>query len=178
MEKRRPQWAEKSELMRDYYDQVWGIPEHDNRKLFEMLTLELFQAGLSWSTIWKRRQAFEEAFANFDAAKVADFDQNDFQRLMNNPDIIRNRRKIMATINNAKIITELLANGETLNNYVWSFVGFKPQRFNPKGKPLPAQTAESREMSRKMKKDGFQFVGPTIVYSFMTAIGMVNAREE
>lgn len=175
---KRPLWAETSELMRNYYDTKWGFPEHDDRELFEMLTLELFQAGLSWSTIWKRKAAFEKAFANFDPAKVAQFDQNDFNRLMNDSGIIRNRRKIMATINNAKIIEELLANGETLNNYVWSFVNFESQRLHLNGKQLPSQTDESKKMSQKMKKDGFQFMGPTTVYSFMTAVGMVNARED
>lgn len=178
MTSKRPLWAESSELMRTYYDTKWGFPEHDDRELFKMLTLELFQAGLSWSTIWKREKDFERAFADFDAAKVALFDQNDFKRLMNDTTIIRNRRKIMATINNAKIIQELLANGETFNNYVWSFVNYQPQRLRLNGKQLPAQTSESQKISRKMKADGFQFVGPTIVYSFMTAIGMVNAREE
>ncbi|MCI1975235.1 MAG: DNA-3-methyladenine glycosylase I [Limosilactobacillus sp.] len=175
---KRPLWAETSDLMRDYYDTKWGLPEHDDRELFKMLTLELFQSGLSWSTIWKREKAFNKAFANFDAAKVAQFNQQDFERLMADSSIIRNRRKIMATINNAKVIQELLSNGETLNNYVWSFVNFKPQRLVLDGKRLSSQTSESKKMARKMKKDGFQFVGPVTVYSFMTAIGMVNAREE
>ena len=175
---KRPLWAETSELMRNYYDTKWGLPEHDNRELFKMLTLELFQSGLSWSTIWKREKAFDIAFAHFDAAKVAKFGRDDFERLMNDAIIIRNRRKIMATINNAKIIQELLANGETFNNYVWSFVNFKPQRLHLNGQRVPAQTAESKKMAQKMKKDGFQFIGPTTAYSFMTAVGMVNAREE
>lgn len=175
---KRPLWAEASDLMRDYYDTKWGLPEHDDRELFKMLTLELFQSGLSWSTIWKREKAFNKAFANFDAVKVAQFNQQDFERLMADSSIIRNRRKIMATINNAKVIRELLSNGETLNNYVWSFVNFKPQRLVLDGKRLPSQTSESKKMAQKMKKDGFQFVGPVTVYSFMTAIGMVNAREE
>lgn len=178
MTKKRPLWAESSELMRDYYDQHWGLPEHDERQLFKMLTLELFQSGLSWSTIWKREQSFVVAFANFDAAKVAQFDQDDFNRLMNDKGIIRNRRKIMATINNAKVIGELRENGETFNNYVWSFVNFKSQRLILNGKRLPSQTAESKKMAQQMKKDGFQFIGPTTAYSFMTAVGMVNAREE
>lgn len=178
MKAKRPQWAETSELMRNYYDTKWGFPEHDDRELFKMLTLELFQSGLSWSTIWQRESAFERAFANFDAAKVAQFDQADFKRLMNDSMIVRNRRKIMATINNAKIIQELLTNGETLNNYVWSFVNFKPQRLRLNGKRLPAQTSESKKMAQRMKADGFQFVGPTTIYSFMTAVGLVNAREE
>lgn len=178
MTTKRPLWAETSELMLNYYDTKWGFPEHDDRELFKMLTLELFQSGLSWSTIWKREAAFEKAFANFDAAKVAVFDQDDFKRLMNDSTIIRNRRKIMATINNAKVIQELLADGETLNNYVWSFVNFKSQRLQLNGKRLPSQTSESKKMVRKMKADGFQFVGPTTAYSFMTAVGMVNARED
>lgn len=175
---KRPTWAESSDLMRDYYDHVWGLPDHDERHLFKMLTLELFQAGLSWSTIWQRQGNFDAAFAHFDTAKVAQFDQTDFQRLMADSGIIRNRRKIMATINNARVIEELHANGQHFSDYVWSFVNNQPQRIHLHGQPLPAQTASSKQMSKQMKQDGFQFVGPTTVYSFMTAVGLVNAREE
>lgn len=173
----RPEWAESSQLMQEYYDKKWGLPEHDDRELFKMLTLEVFQAGLSWTTIWKRQENFTRAFADFDIDKVAAFDEKDFQRLLNDAGIIRNRRKIMATINNAKVVQKIANSGETFDHYIWSFVDFNPQRLQLRGKPLPAKTRESEVMAKKMKKDGFQFVGPVCAYSFMTAVGLVNARK-
>lgn len=175
---KRPRWAESSELMRDYYDRLWGLPDYDEVHLFKMLTLEIFQAGLSWSTIWQRESNFDAAFGHFAIDQVAAFDQKDYQRLLADQGIIRNRRKIMATINNARVIQRLHANGQTFSDYVWSFVDHHPQRLCLQGQPLPAQTPASVHMSRQMKRDGFQFVGPTVAYSFMTAVGLVNAREE
>lgn len=174
---KRPSWAEASPAMQDYYDHYWGIPDHDERHLFKMLTLELFQAGLTWATIWQRQAAFSQAFADFDIAKVAQFDQADIDRLLQNDQIIRNRRKILATINNAQVIDRWHRAGKKFNEYVWSFVDGQPQRLHLHGQPLPAQTPASVAMAKQMKKDGFKFVGPTIVYSFMTAVGLVNARE-
>ena len=173
----RPDWANSSVAMQDYYDHYWGFPVHDDRFLFEMLSLEAFQAGLSWTTIWQRRAAFERAFHDFQIAAVAEFDDRDRARLLGDSGIIRNRRKIEATINNARVIQKLAAAGQSFDDYVWQFVDYQPQRLILKsGEPLPAQTSLSRQMARQMKKEGLAFVGPTTVYSFMTAVGLVNAR--
>lgn len=173
----RPDWAESSALMKDYYDHLWGFSVHDDRFLFEMLSLELFQAGLSWEIIWKRRNAFERAFDHFDIDQVAAYSQKDVERLMADEGIIRNQLKIKAVINNARVVKQLAAGGQSFDDYVWSFVDHQVQRYELKpGEALPAQTILSREISRKMKKDGFKFVGPTIIYSYLTAVGLVNAR--
>lgn len=173
----RPNWAESSTLMQDYYDHLWGFPVHDDRFLFEMLSLELFQAGLSWEIIWKRRSAFEKVFDHFNIDRVAAYNEDDVERLMKDKGIIRNRLKINAVINNARVIKRILADGQSFDDYVWSFVDHHEQRLRLKpGETLPAQTELSREISKKMKKDGFKFVGPTIVYSYLTAVGLVDAR--
>ncbi|MFQ9706548.1 MAG: DNA-3-methyladenine glycosylase I [Limosilactobacillus pontis] len=174
---RRPAWAEQTPAMRDYYDHYWGLPVHDDRQLFEMLSLELFQAGLTWRTIWDRRQSFEHAFANFDVDRVAAFTAADIDRLCQDKTIIRNRRKISAVVVNARVIQGLHRAGQSFDDYVWRFVGYRPQRLilTPT-ELLPAQTAQSRAMAKQFKADGFKFVGPTIMYSFMTAVGLVNAR--
>ena len=177
MEIKRPTWANTSSAMQDYYDHYWGLPVHDERFLFEMLSLELFQAGLTWSTIWKRRPAFEKAFSDFVVEKVAAFSSGDVDRLLADKRIIRNRRKIMATINNAQVIYKMQQAGQEFDDYIWSFVDHHPQRLILKpGEPLAPWTAASKKMAAQMKKDGFKFMGPTIVYSFMTAVGLVNAR--
>lgn len=173
----RPDWANSSVAMQDYYDRYWGFPVHDDRFLFEMLSLEAFQTGLSWATVWQRRSAFERTFRDFKIAEVAAFDGRDVDRLLNDPEIIRNRRKIEATINNARIIQKFAATGQSFDDYVWHFVDYRAQRLVLKpGEALPAQTELSRRVARQMKKDGLAFVGPTTVYSFMTAMGLVNAR--
>lgn len=173
----RPQWADNTPLMQEYYDQYWGFPVHNDRFLFEMLCLELFQAGLSWQTIWRRRLAFEDAFAEFDVDRVAGFTPADVDRLCQDEGIIRNRHKILAVINNAKVVQQMQKKGQSFNDYIWHFVGGQPQHLKlTPGQSLPAQTPLSRSMAKQMKKDGFSFVGPTIVYSFMTAVGLVNAR--
>lgn len=163
--------------MQDYYDHYWGFPVHDDRQLFEMLSLELFQAGLTWRTIWDRRAAFERAFANFNVDRVAAFTAADIERLCQDPRIIRNQRKISAVVANARVIQGLYQNGQTFDDYVWRFVDGYPQRLIVQAtEPLPAQTAQSRAIAKQFKRDGFKFVGPTIMYSFMTAVGLVNAR--
>lgn len=177
MKKQRPDWAQTSELMRNYYDQVWGYPVHDDQFLFEMLTLEIFQAGLSWKIIWRRRAAFERAFDHFAIERVAQYTDQDVTRLMADEGIIRNRLKILATINNAQLVRKLQAQGQSLDDYIWSFVDHQAQRLVLKsGETLPAQTDLSRKVARQMKRDGFKFVGPTIIYSYLTAVGLVNAR--
>lgn len=174
---KRPSWAEQSPVMQDYYDHYWGLPEHDDRQLFEMLSLELFQAGLTWRTIWERRAAFERAFAGFDVDRVAAFTAADIDRLCQDQTIIRNRRKISAVVANARMVQGLHQAGQTFDDYVWQFVDHQSQRLIlASDEPLPAQTAQSRAMAKQFKAAGFKFIGPTIMYSFMTAVGLVNAR--
>jgi DNA-3-methyladenine glycosylase I len=154
-----------------YHDDEWGVPSRDERHLFEMLTLEGAQAGLSWSTILRKRDGYRTAFANFDAAKVARFTNKDVERLLADPGIVRNRLKVDSTVNNAQRILEL----ESLSDYLWNFVDGAPKinRWRELGE-VPAETAESKAMSKDLKKRGFRFVGPTICYAFMQACGLVN----
>jgi DNA-3-methyladenine glycosylase I len=154
-----------------YHDDEWGVPSRDERHLFEMLTLEGAQAGLSWSTILRKRDGYRTAFANFDAAKVARFTNKDVERLLADPGIVRNRLKVDSTVNNAQRILEL----ESLSDYLWNFVDGAPKinRWRKLGE-VPAETAESKAMSKDLKKRGFRFVGPTICYAFMQACGLVN----
>ena len=154
-----------------YHDDEWGVPSHDERHLFEMLTLEGAQAGLSWSTILRKREGYRKAFADFDAAKVARFSDTKVERLLADPGIVRNRLKVESTVNNARRVLEL----ESLSNYIWSFVDGEPKvnRFR-KLSELPAETAESKAMSKDLKKRGFRFVCPTVCYAFMQACGLVN----
>jgi DNA-3-methyladenine glycosylase I len=155
-----------------YHDEEWGVPSRDDRHLFEMLTLEGAQAGLSWSTILRKRAGYWKAFANFDAKKVARFTQKDVERLLQDPGIVRNRLKVESTVNNAQRIAEL---DESLSDYLWSFVGGEPLVNTwRKLSELPAETAESKAMSKDLKKRGFRFVGPTVCYAFMQACGLVN----
>jgi DNA-3-methyladenine glycosylase I len=154
-----------------YHDEEWGVPSHDNRHLFEMLTLEGAQAGLSWATILRKREGYRAAFANFDAEKVARFAKRDIERLLADPGIVRNRLKVESTVNNAKRVLEL----ESLSDYLWGFVDGSPivNRWRSLG-DIPAETAESRAMSKDLKKQGFRFIGPTVCYAFMQATGLVN----
>jgi DNA-3-methyladenine glycosylase I len=154
-----------------YHDEEWGVPSHDDTHLFEMLTLEGAQAGLSWSTILRKRGGYRKAFAGFDAEKVARFSKKDVERLLKDPGIVRNRLKIESTVNNAKRVVEL----ESLSDYLWGFVDGKPlvNRWRKLGE-LPAETPESKAMSKDLKKQGFRFVGPTVCYAFMQACGLVN----
>jgi DNA-3-methyladenine glycosylase I len=154
-----------------YHDDEWGVPSRDERHLFEMLTLEGAQAGLSWSTILRKREGYRKAFADFDAAKVARFSHTKVERLLADPGIVRNRLKVESTVNNARHVLEL----DSLSDYIWSFVDGEPKvnRFR-KLSELPAETAESKAMSKDLKKRGFRFVGPTVCYAFMQACGLVN----
>ena len=154
-----------------YHDDEWGVPSRDERHLFEMLTLEGAQAGLSWSTILRKREGYRKAFANFDAAKVARFTRKEVERLLADPGIVRNRLKVESTVNNAQRILEL----DSLTDYLWSFVDGEPvtNRWRKLGE-IPAETAESKAMSKNLKKRGFRFVGPTVCYAFMQACGLVN----
>jgi DNA-3-methyladenine glycosylase I len=161
--------------MEAYHDKEWGTPLHDDRGLFELLTLEGAQAGLSWMTILRRRDGYRRAFANFDPARVAAFGEPESQRLLANPEIIRNRQKIESTIANARRILEVQQEYGSFDNFVWSFVGGKPldHQFRSSA-DMPAQTPESVALSRALNKRGFGFVGPTICYAFMQAAGLVN----
>jgi len=154
-----------------YHDEEWGVPSRDERHLFEMLTLEGAQAGLSWSTILRKREGYRKAFAGFEAAKVARFSKKDVERLLNDPAIVRNRLKVESAVNNAQRILEL----ENLSDYLWSFVDGRPKvnRFRRLA-DIPAETAESKAMSKDLKNRGFRFVGPTVCYAFMQACGLVN----
>jgi DNA-3-methyladenine glycosylase I len=155
-----------------YHDDEWGVPSRDDRDLYELLTLEGAQAGLSWRTILMKRDGYRRAFAGFDAAKVARFDERKIERLMQDAGIVRNRLKIESTIANARAILELEG---SLSEYVWSFVGGSPvQNRWRRLDELPAETAESKAMSKDLKRRGFRFVGPTVCYAFMQAAGLVN----
>ena len=169
--KSRCKWSESDSLMREYHDTEWGIPERDSRALWELLMLEGFQAGLAWIIVLRKRDAFRKAFKGFDPVKVARFKEADIERLLQDPGIIRSRAKIQATINAARIYLEMQKSGQDFSSFLWGIVGGKPIRNDG---PVPAQTPLAVEMSKQLKKRGFKFVGPVIVYAFMQASGMVN----
>jgi DNA-3-methyladenine glycosylase I len=167
-------WA-RSESEIVYHDEEWGVPNRDEHHLFEMLTLEGAQAGLSWSTILNKREGYRKLFKKFDPKKVARFTQDDIERLMLDPSIVRNRLKIESTVNNAKAVLELYKQGTTFSELMWSYVDDTPIVNNFKSlKDLPAQTDLSKHISKDLKKRGFRFVGPTVIYAMMQACGMVN----
>ena len=168
-------WAESDPLLRDYHDQEWGVPEYNSRTLWELLMLEGFQAGLAWITVLRKREAFRKAFRQFDPSKVAAFSEADVTRLLDNPEIIRSRAKIEATIQGAKIFQEMHQGGEEFAQFAWKLAGGKPIK-NKTGQ-VPAKTALSEEISATLKKRGFKFVGPVIVYAWMQASGMVNDHD-
>jgi DNA-3-methyladenine glycosylase I len=170
----RCEWATEEPNL-SYHDKEWGRPEHDDQKLFEFLILEGAQAGLSWVTILKRRESYRKAFSNFDAKKVAKYNQKQIAKLIKDESIIRNRLKITSAVNNAKHFLKVKQEFGTFDKYIWSFVDHKPikNKFK-KLSDLPAFTLISEKMSKDLKKRGFNFVGPTICYALMQAIGMVN----
>jgi DNA-3-methyladenine glycosylase I len=172
----RCRWAAgENELMLRYHDEEWGVPVHDDRRLFEMILLEGAQAGLSWATVLGRREGYRRGFAKFDPLRVAAFDERDRRRLLEDPGIIRNRAKIDAAIGNAKAFLEVQEEHGSFDRFLWDFVGGKPRtnRFRDLGE-VPASTDTSKALSRELKRRGFRFVGPTIVYAFMQAVGVVN----
>jgi DNA-3-methyladenine glycosylase I len=171
----RCEWARKNELMAKYHDEEWGRPMHDDQKLFEFLILEGMQAGLSWLTILKKREAFRLAYDNFDVRKIAQYDQEKVEELMLDSGIIRNRQKIEASINNAKCFLEIVEEFGSFDQYIWTFVDHQPivNRWE-KLSELPAKTELSDLISADLKRRGFKFVGSTIVYAHMQATGMVN----
>jgi DNA-3-methyladenine glycosylase I len=158
-----------------YHDEEWGVPVHDDRRLFEMLVLEGAQAGLSWATILKKRNAYREAFDHFDPQKVARYNHRKIEKLLSNEGIVRNRLKIESAVRNARAFLEVAGEFGSFEAYIWRFVGGRPIENARRGlKDLPARTAESDAMSKDLKKRGFNFVGSTICYAFMQSVGMVN----
>jgi len=173
--KTRCGWVTDDPLYIAYHDTEWGVPEHDDRKLFELLILEGAQAGLSWLTILKKRDNYRRAFVDFDARKIATFDDNKVTRLLANEGIVRNRLKIIATIQNARLFLTVQQEYGSFDAYLWQFIGGKPKLNAWKTlKAIPPRTAESEAMSKALTKQGFKFVGPAICYALMQAAGMVN----
>lgn len=173
---KRCSWAtEDNPLMQEYHDKEWGVPVHDDTKHFEFLILEGAQAGLSWLTILKRRKEYAKAFANFSVDKVALFKQEDIEDILQNSGVIRNRLKIESAVTNAKKFREIQEEFGSFDRYLWQFVGKKQIQNNWKSiKEVPPQTKESVLISKDLKKRGFNFVGPTIIYAHMQAVGLVN----
>ncbi|MGH7769076.1 MAG: DNA-3-methyladenine glycosylase I [Candidatus Binatia bacterium] len=171
---RRCAWA-RTELAIAYHDKEWGVPLHDDRALFEFLILEGAQAGLSWETILRKRDNYRPAFDDFDARKIAGYDSVKIKKLLDDPGIIRNRLKIAAAIENARAFLAVKKEFGSFDRYIWQFVGGRPRRNKFRAlKEIPARTPESDAMSKDLKRRGFRFVGPTICYAFMQAVGMVN----
>lgn len=175
MEKKRCSWPGEDALMIRYHDEEWGVPVHDDRKLFEFLVLDAFQAGLSWRTILHKRESFRKAFAGFDYKKVAKFDEARQDALMQDAGIIRNRLKIKGTVENARRFMEIQKEFGSFDRYIWQFTGGRTLNGRRKSNSeIPATSPESDAMSADLRKRGFKFVGSTICYAFMQAAGMVN----
>jgi DNA-3-methyladenine glycosylase I len=171
----RCHWASGNELTIRYHDEEWGVPAHDDRKLFEFLILEGAQAGLSWNTILNKRENYRIAFDQFDPQRVAAYDRRKMQRLLKDPGIVRNRLKIDSAVANARAFSRVQEEFGSFDRYIWRFVGGKPRVNSWKSsRQVPARTAESDTISKDLKARGFNFVGSTICYAFMQAVGMVN----
>lgn len=173
---KRCDWGEsENPLYRDYHDDEWCVPSHDDRYLFELLTLEGAQAGLSWSTIINKRENYKKAFDNFDWEKIAKYDEKKFEELITNPGIVRNKLKIRSTISNAQAYIKVREEFGSFAKYIWGFVDNQPIQNEWKTmREVPAVTPLAEKISKDLKKRGFRFVGPTIVYAYMQAIGLVN----
>jgi DNA-3-methyladenine glycosylase I len=172
---KRCKWATVDKAYTAYHDTEWGVPVHDDNKLFEMLILEGTQAGLSWLTVLKKRENYRKAYNEFDPVKIAQWDQEKIESLLKNSGIIRNRLKIKAAKTNARAFIETAGEFGSFDAFIWSFVGFAPIRNSWKSvREIPSTTRESDRMSRELKKRGFKFTGSTICYAFMQAVGMVN----
>jgi DNA-3-methyladenine glycosylase I len=171
----RCEWCLGSDLMIAYHDEEWGVPLHDDRKLFEFMVLDAFQAGLSWSTILNKRENFRKAFGDFDPLTIARYSERKVERLLADSSIVRNRMKILATVNNAAAFLEIQREFGSFDEFIWRFVSGEPKRNRWKTmRQIPAKTKESDAMSKELKNRGFKFVGSTICYAFMQAAGMVN----
>ncbi len=172
---KRCEWANRSELEQSYHDNEWGVPIHDDRSLFEFLVLEGAQAGLSWSTILRKREGYRKAFDSFDPRKIARYSEHDISRLLANPKIIRNRIKINAAITNARAFLQVQEEFGSFDRYIWQFVHGKTIRNSwERLTDIPSSTPLSQAMSKDLRERGFKFVGTTICYAFMQAVGMVN----
>ena len=173
--KKRCEWGNQSVLYQQYHDEEWGVPLHDDTRLFKFLILEGAQAGLSWETILKKREGYREAFDQFDAEKIAKYSDDKIESLLQNPNIVRNRLKVKSAVLNAQLFLEVQKEYGSFDTYIWQFTGGKTiqNRFK-KMSELPANTLESDAMSKNLKKRGFKFIGTTICYAFMQATGMVN----
>jgi DNA-3-methyladenine glycosylase I len=173
---RRCEWADGGDPLNvAYHDEEWGVPSHDDRHVFELLTLEGAQAGLSWATILRKREGYRSAFAQFDPDRVARFNRRKIEGLLRDPSIVRNRLKIESTVNNARRVLEVQEEFTTFSSYIWGFVGGAPivghwRTLND----LPSETQESNAMSKDLKRRGFRFIGPTVCYAYMQATGLVN----
>ena len=175
MDKRRCEWVGSHPLEIVYHDTEWGVPVHDDRRLFELLILEGAQAGLNWLTVLKKRESYREAFAGFDPDEVARFDEARVETLLRNPGIVRNRLQVRSAIRNARAFLKIQEDYGTFDAYVWPFVEGAPKVSRWRSlTEIPAQTPESERMSKDLKKRRFNFVGPTICYAFMQAVGLVN----
>jgi len=175
---KRCQWAEHSSLEAAYHDTEWGVPSFDDNHLFEMLILEGAQAGLSWTTILKKRATYRAAYAGFDPARVARFDKRKQTRLLADPGIVRNRLKVAASIDNARAFVDIQSEYGSFADFIWAFVDGRPIQSSWRSlAQIPAQTGLSCEISKALKRRRFRFVGPTIIYAFMQAVGMVNDHE-
>lgn len=171
----RCSWPGSDTLMIEYHDKEWGVPLHDDKKIFEFLVLDTFQAGLSWQIVLKKREGFRNAFSGFDANKVSKYGQREIRLLLKDESIIRNKLKIEATVHNAKKFLEVRKEFGSFDNYIWQFTKHRTLKNKWKNiKEIPATSKESDEMSKDLKKRGFKFVGSTICYAFMQAAGMVN----
>lgn len=172
---KRCEWGNYNKLMQEYHDKEWGVPIHNDRNLFEFLILEGVQAGLSWNTILQKREHYRYVFDDFDYKKISQYNQQKLVELMNDDGIIRNKLKINAAASNAKAFLKIQKEYGTFNNFIWKFVNYKPiiHKFEMLSE-IPSQTKNSEAMSKELKKKGFKFVGPTICYAFMQAVGMVN----
>ena len=176
--KPRCTWTGNDILMVRYHDEEWGVPVHDDRILFEFLILEGVQAGLTWQTVLRKRENYRKAFHGFDPSVIARYNDEDIARLLSNPGIIRNRLKITATVMNARKFLVIQQEYGSFDAYIWQFVGGRPIRNRVRSmKEIPPTTKESEAMSKDLRKRGFKFVGPTICYAFMQAVGMVNDHQ-
>jgi len=179
MKKIRCGWADETEIMRNYHDEEWGKPLYDDRKLFEFLLLDSFQAGLSWLTILKKRNNFRVAFDDFDYCKIAKYDETKIEQLMQNKGIVRNKMKILASIKNAKLFQEIQKEFGSFSNFIWGFVDNAPIiNTYQSWQEIPATSKESDILSKDLKKKGFSFIGSTIIYAFMQAAGLVDDHIE
>ena len=173
--KKRCEWVGSDPLYTEYHDNEWGVPVHDDRKIFEMLVLEGAQAGLNWLTVLRKRENYRKAFDNFEPAKIARYDKRKIASLLKNPGIIRNRLKVGSAVTNARAVLEIQKEFGSFDAYIWQFVNGKPIRNHwKKLKDIPATSPESDAMSKALKKRGFKFVGSTICYAFMQSAGLVN----